>query len=205
MPEIYSLLDCELGNEFPENKPYAMYHSKTVDRIKSEIQAQFSLETSHIRIVVGTSAIGMGIDIKDIRTIIIYAPPNDIESYVQGIGRAGRDGNLANSIVFVRPSDFSLVREDAALVKFLKSTDKCRRKILMDAFDAKSAVIEIKHNCCDVCAQICNCLTCSSTQPTEKDANMSDKNIPKQERKVSISTRNLVEKILLDYNRSVKE
>ena len=55
----------------------------------------------------------------------------------------------------------------------------------MDAFDAKSAVIEIKHNCCDVCAQICNCLTCSCTQPTEKDTNMSDKNIPKQERNLS--------------------
>ena len=77
--------------------------------IEQQVQTEFSKLDSKIRVLVGTSAIWMGIDIKNIREIIFYAPPTDLESYVQGIGRAGRDKD-GNSVLFIIPTDMSLVR-----------------------------------------------------------------------------------------------
>ena len=117
---LSSEFNCALKALFPPNSlPYAMYHSKTIDRIKQQVQTEFSKLDSKIRVVVGTSAIGMGIDIKNIREIIFYAPPTDLESYVQGIGRAGRDNKDANSVLFIRPTDMSLVRGDNLLLEYV--------------------------------------------------------------------------------------
>ena len=48
----------------------------------------------------------MGIDKSDIQSVIHYDMPRAIENYVQEIGRAGRDGNLARCHLFLEDNDF---------------------------------------------------------------------------------------------------
>ena len=61
--------------------------------------------SSHLRIVVATIAFGMGLNCPNVRRIIHWDPPGDIESYLQETGRAGKD---AEAIMYYNSTDISL-------------------------------------------------------------------------------------------------
>jgi ATP-dependent DNA helicase RecQ len=70
-----------------------LYHGRLPRKVRSENQQRFM--EGHSRIMVATSAFGMGIDKPDIRFVVHYQIPGNLESYYQESGRAGRDGKLA--------------------------------------------------------------------------------------------------------------
>ena len=71
-----------------------MYTRASHEEMKSRVMASFSQENSTLRIIIATTSFSMGIDIPDIRQIVHWGPPSDIEQYVQEIGRVGRDGKI---------------------------------------------------------------------------------------------------------------
>ena len=58
-----------------------------------------------IRVVFATVALGMGVDIKDIRSVAHITPPYTIQSYFQETGRAGRNGQPATAILYFNNRD----------------------------------------------------------------------------------------------------
>ncbi|XP_070777641.1 ATP-dependent DNA helicase Q4 [Enoplosus armatus] len=77
------------------------YHAGLSASERRRVQNNFMC--GELRIVVATVAFGMGLDKSDVRGIVHYNMPKSFESYVQEIGRAGRDGEPAHCHLFLDP------------------------------------------------------------------------------------------------------
>ncbi|RLL48179.1 ATP-dependent DNA helicase RecQ [Oceanobacillus piezotolerans] len=81
----------------------AYYHGGMDQMDRIHIQQQFM--NNQLDIVCCTNAFGMGINKSNIRLVIHYHFPMQVESYIQEIGRAGRDGEFCISLVLFSPAD----------------------------------------------------------------------------------------------------
>ncbi|MGE5674873.1 MAG: RecQ family ATP-dependent DNA helicase [Mycobacterium leprae] len=94
---------------FELGEPVGCYHAGMVPEARTAVQNQFM--TDLLRVVVATSAFGMGIDKPDIRTVLHAGIPESLEAYYQEIGRAGRDGQPARCVMVLIPGRDVKARE----------------------------------------------------------------------------------------------
>lgn len=80
------------------------YHAGLPNKTRKEVQNEFM--NDKYRVICATMAFGMGINKSDVRAVIHYGCPSNIESYYQEIGRAGRDGKPSGAYMFHNNSDF---------------------------------------------------------------------------------------------------
>jgi ATP-dependent DNA helicase RecQ len=135
------------------------YHAGLESSIRSSTQDDFI--NDDCKVVCATIAFGMGIDKSNVRWVIHYNLPKNIEGYYQEIGRAGRDGLPSETILFESYGDLIQLQKfasqglnaDVQLAKLERMKQyadalSCRRKILLSYFGEL-----ITENCgnCDIC------------------------------------------------------
>ena len=82
------------------------YHAGRTNKEKTQLQEKFL--NGEVRVMIATNAFGMGIDKPDIRFVIHFQTPGNLENYVQEIGRAGRDRQFSWCELLFHPQDFEL-------------------------------------------------------------------------------------------------
>ena len=86
----------------------APYHGGMRPPDREDVQERFM--TDQLDVVVATTAFGMGIDKPNVRFVLHADVPDSVDTYYQEIGRAGRDGEPAEVVLFYRQEDFGLRR-----------------------------------------------------------------------------------------------
>ena len=136
-----------------------MYHSAATVDMRSKIVKSFCTAGGKLRMVICTTAFGLGIDCPDVRRVVHWGPPNDLDSYVQESGRGGRDNILCTAtLLYGHVSQY--VNSD--MKRYAKDEGQCRRISLFSPFIMGDSVRPHKPSCecCDVCRKSCSCHKC---------------------------------------------
>ena len=140
---------------------------------KSRYSNYMKWKNDEIKVIVATSAFGMGIDKEDIHHIVRYGVPESLTSWAQELGRAGRDGHPATATIYYSMDNtnhaMAWVRDHVGNADYCKQlldglssswkyvmadlAGKCRREIFLDSFGEECMQHADVYSvaCCDVC------------------------------------------------------
>jgi len=180
-----------------------VYHAGLQANERTSIQQRFT--EGECTCIIATIAFGMGVDISDIRCVIHYGCPKNIESYYQEIGRAGRDNLMSYCYMLYSTKDFIISRsflknitdvneatyqgEQIKKIERYIASDKCRQQILYEHFKENNNNNDKDNVICN------NCDNCKLNKVDKGDKlNQPDKinDINKVIEKVKLSSNEIV-------------
>ncbi|XP_066937026.1 ATP-dependent DNA helicase Q1-like [Clytia hemisphaerica] len=136
-----------------------MFHCDSPDSVKSRcLDSLTSHEIQSPRVVIATSAIGCGINVKGLKYVCHFGLAHSLVDYCQQIGRAGRDNESdCHAILYSYAASKKVV--NIKMKDYTVLDGQCLRTKLFSPFSETNHVpsLTVGHNCCSFCTTSCDC------------------------------------------------
>ena len=181
------------------------YDANTLEKHKKRVMTELLKVDGVCRVVIATTALGMGINIPNVRFVIHYGPPREVDDFMQEIGRGGRDGKEATSVMFY--NGMQLRYCEKSMKVYAKSTDVCLRQVILNQLEETNVPNQGTHKCCLVCHRLCKCggetctvplLSFESVEPTSAVLSQQQK-----KRTVTFREKELLKELLTDCQKRI--
>eukprot|EP00794_Sanderia_malayensis_P012398 gene12398-13678_t len=188
------------GDYDPKQRLVEMFHAGTPKPVKEHIIFNATHKISSVRVIICTTAFGMGINCIGFNSVIHFGPSKNLEAYMQECGRVGRDGTL--SISHILYNNLLSSKSSGDMKDYIYSKE-CRRKTIAKWFNTPMA--ESSCPCCDICAIKCECDVNRSCQQLLSFNNTDFMEVFPRTRKVSQKDMEKLQVELLAYMHHIKE
>ena len=156
---LYEFFEAYLGDQSytdltchnPETRIFAMYHSESARSVKEAVVKSLSDSNGVVRRVFATTSLSMGVNCPNVREVVFWGPPKDLEEYFQECGRAGRDGQLATAILLYSTSQLQHCNNE---MKHLCTSKECMRQVVLRHFGYSTESFPKSKACCTVCSTV---------------------------------------------------
>ena len=137
-----------------------VFTSVSTTEMREMVLKTFKNHDTKLRLLIATTAFGLGIDCPDIARIINWGSPNTLEELVQETGRGGRDGRQVEVILYAKMIGKKIT---TAMREYQDNIKECRRRKLFRhfLFVQPGELLPLKACCCcDLCSKLCQCEGC---------------------------------------------
>jgi len=144
-----------LPDNFLQFRLIEVFTAASDNDMREEIISELCKSDTKLRIIIASTAFGLGIDCMDIARVINYGTPTTLEELVQEMGRAGRNGNQSHAILYHKAIG-NKISKQATL--YGENTSICRRELLFKDFlffNNENTLTGCM--CCDLCTLLCTC------------------------------------------------
>ena len=143
-----------------ENRLVEMFSSAVDSSTKARVLRLF-MKASKLRVVVGTIAFGLGVDIPEVRRVIFWGFPDSFCHLWQELGRCSRDGVQGEAIIYARTIPSCAKIPDELRAAVTPSGNKCvRRAILQQIWLSEMGLLPANGAKCGKLCTSCNCEFC---------------------------------------------
>ena len=206
--QFNSVLDHNIyvnGIKDPNNLLVNMFHADSPEFVKNRCLKSLTAYDEHLpRVVIATSAIGCGINVKNLKYVCHFGPAYSLVDYCQQIGRAGRnDDPNCHAVLYSYPSSNKKINKK--MKAYTKLKDACLRTELFSPFSESNNVppLEIGHTCCSICSLSCICdIDHTSLFPFEKENDFFMQSPKVSVREVTENDKESIRILLKKYHRN---
>ncbi|XP_068742255.1 uncharacterized protein [Montipora capricornis] len=186
----------------PSNRLVGIYHAHTFPKYKDRVLSSFKSLTGTTRVIIATSALGMGVNFPDVKYIVHAGPERSLVDYIQAAGRAGRNGEPAHDVVIYHGNQ--LAQCDPNVKEFVRANG-CIREALFKHFSDNVKQIQPLHQCCSNCTKFCNCCheNCKQNLPFLKPIAEKQNSSNCRGRTVTPEERNALKEALIEEKASL--
>ena len=144
----------------------SVFTSVSTTQMRELLLQEFSSTSTNLRLLIATTAFGLGVDCPDIERIINWGSPSMLEELVQEAGQGGRDGRPAEAILYPKAVGRKLTQAVKDYQDTIRSVEEsiCLGTFLF-ATEQPTRHPTVACACCDLCTQLCNYIKCRKHSP----------------------------------------